>query len=474
MATAAAAPQADPPLKRAISRNMLLLFVIGDVVGGGIYTLVGKIGGEVGGLVWLPMGVALALALLTATAYAELVTKYPQAAGAALYVNKAFRRPFFTFMIAFAVMCSGIASAATLARGVAGTYLPQIFDGLDGTATIKLIGLGFLLIVAAINFRGISESVKLNVVLTLIELGGLVLIIVIAIAALLDGTGDLSNAFSTRGEDVDLLPATITATALAFYALIGFEDSVNVAEEAQDPRRDYPRALFGGIAVAGVVYLLIGVLAPAVLPEDQLLSTDDVDNPLIFLSQTGPLGISATVFAVIGVLALANGALINMIMASRLTYGMSRQGIIPRLFSRVHAGRQTPLTAILFTTLLGAILLVVTNDLSDLSNTTTSLLLGVFFFVNVSVLVLRRDKVDVDHFVAPTALPAIGAIVSIGLLIYRVVEDTGQIVYAAALLALGVVFWFISSATKARTDREFDTGLIEQIENPDAEPRDKR
>jgi APA family basic amino acid/polyamine antiporter len=474
MATTAAAPQADPPLKRAISRNMLLLFVIGDVVGGGIYTLVGKIGGEVGGLVWLPMGVALALALLTATAYAELVTKYPQAAGAALYVNKAFRRPFFTFMIAFAVMCSGIASAATLARGVAGTYLPQIFDGIDGTATIKLIGLGFLLIVAAINFRGISESVKLNVVLTLIELGGLLLIIIIAIAALLDGTGDIGNAFSTRGEDVDLLPATITATALAFYALIGFEDSVNVAEEAEEPRRDYPRALFGGIAVAGVVYLLIGVLAPAVLPEDQLLSTDDVDNPLIFLAQTGPLGISATVFAVIGVLALANGALINMIMASRLTYGMSRQGIIPRLFSRVHAGRQTPLTAILFTTLLGAILLVVTNDLSDLSNTTTSLLLAVFFFVNVSVLVLRRDTVDVDHFVAPTALPAIGAIVSIGLLIYRVVNDTGQILYAVALLALGVVFWFISSATKVRTDKEFDTGLIERIENPDAEPRDKR
>ncbi len=465
------APGADPPLKRAISRNMLLLFVIGDVVGGGIYTLVGKVGGEVGGLVWLPMGIALALALLTATAYAELVTKYPQAAGAALYVNKAFRRPFFTFMIAFAVMCSGIASAATLARGVSGTYLPQLIGGIDGLAAVKLIGLGFLLIVAAINFRGISESVKVNVVLTLIELGGLLLIIVIAVAALVDGTGDVGNAFSTRGEDVSLLPATITATALAFYALIGFEDSVNVAEEAENPRRDYPRALFGGIAIAGVVYLVIGVLAPAVLPKDELLSTSDVDNPLIFLAQTGPLGISPKVFAVIGVLALANGALINMIMASRLTYGMSRQGIIPSLFARVHRTRRTPLAAIVFTTLLAAVLLVVTNSLTDLSNTTTSLLLGVFFFVNISVLILRRDPVDHDHFVAPSILPAIGAVVSLGLLIYRIVNDTGQIVFAAGLLALGVVFWFVSSATKGRTDREFDTGLIERIENPDVEDR---
>ncbi|MGX6448391.1 APC family permease [Patulibacter sp. S7RM1-6] len=470
MATAPAPthPEADPPLKRAISRNMLLLFVVGDVVGGGIYTLVGKIGGEVGGLVWLPMGIALALALLTATAYAELVTKYPQAAGAALYVNKAFRRPFFTFMIAFAVMCSGIASAATLARGVAGTYLPQLIGGIDTDAAVKLIGLGFLLIVAAINFRGISESVKLNVVLTIIELGGLLLIIVIGVAALLDGTGSIDNAFSTRGEDVNLLPATITATALAFYALIGFEDSVNVAEEAKDPRRDYPRALFGGIAVAGVVYLVIGVLAPAVLPTDKLLSTDDVDNPLIEIAQLGPLSVPVKLFAVIGVLALANGALINMIMASRLTYGMSRQGIIPRLFSKVHAGRQTPLTAIVFTTILGVVLLVATNDLADLSNTTTSLLLLVFFFVNVSVLVLRRDRVDHDHYVAPSVLPAVGALVSIGLLIYRIVNDTSQIVFAAALLALGAVFWVLSHLTKRQEDqREFDTGLIERIEHPD-------
>ena len=466
-------PASDPPLKRAISRNMLLLFVIGDVVGGGIYTLVGKVGGEVGGMVWLPMGIALLLALLTATAYAELVTKYPQAAGAALYVNKAFGRPFFTFMVAFAVMCSGIASATTLARGVAGTYLPQLIDGIDGTTAIKLIGFGFLLIVAAINFRGISESVKVNVVLTLIEIGGLVLIIVVGVAALLDGTGDVGNAFSTRGQDVDLIPATMTATALAFYALIGFEDSVNVAEEAEDPRRDYPRALFGGIAVAGVIYLVIGILAPAVLPVDKLLSTDDVDNPLIEIVQLDPLSIPVKVFAVIGILALANGALINMIMASRLTYGMSRQGIIPSFFSRVHVGRRTPLNAILFTTGLAAILLLVTNDLTELSGTTTSLLLGVFVFVNISVLVLRRDRVDRDHFVAPSALPAIGAVISLALLVHRVVEDTDQIVYALGLLALGLVFWLVNvGASRSGRGTEFDTGLIERIEHPD-DPDDR-
>src|SRR3712207_997667 len=124
---------------------------------------------------------------------------------------------------------------------------------------------------------------------------------------------------------------------------------------------------------------------------------------------------STKVFSAIALFALANGALINMIMASRLVYGMSREGIIPRPFGRVHGGRRTPWVAIVFTTLLAAVL-VVSGDLSDLADTTVVLLLLVFAAVNVSVLVLRRDPVDRDHFHAPSAIPVIGAIVSLGLL----------------------------------------------------------
>ncbi|MGE4427132.1 MAG: APC family permease [Solirubrobacteraceae bacterium] len=462
-------PGADPPLKRAISRNMLLLFVIGDVVGGGIYTLVGVVGGEVGGLVWLPFGLALGLALLTATAYAELVTKYPQAAGAALYVNKAFRKPFFTFMVAFAVMASGIASASTLSRGVAETYLPRLFDANPSDTQIVLIALGFLLIVAAVNFRGISESVKLNVVLTLVEVAGLLLIITIGVAALIDGVGDVGNAFSTAdakaaGNDVSLVPAALAGTALAFYALIGFEDSVNVAEEAKDPGRDFPRALFGGLAFAGVMYLVIGIIAPAVLPYTTLV--DDKTTPLLEISQLGPLSVEIKIFAAIGVLALINGALINMIMASRLTYGMARQRIVPSIFGRVHRGRQTPWTAILFTTAL-AIILTATGDVSELATTTTTLLLGVFAVVNVSVLVLRGSPVEHRHFVAPTFLPAIGAVVCLTLLVYRIADGTDSLARPFLLLGLGVVFWLVNWVATRREPSEFDTGLIEKIEHPD-------
>ncbi len=454
-----------PELKRAISRKLLLLFVIGDVVGGGIYTLVGDVGAEVGGVVWLPMMLALGLALFTAASYAELVTKYPQAAGAALYVNKAFRRPFLTFMVAFAVMCSGIASAATLARGVSGKYLPQLWTDTP----VVPVALIFLILVAALNFRGISESVKVNVVLTLIELGGLILVIVIGVAALSDGQGDLSNAFTFDGHSGSLVGAALAGTALAFYALIGFEDSVNVAEEAKDPVRDYPLALFGGILIAGAIYLIIGVLAPAVLPTDVLTDTEN-GTPLISLATTGPLAVDAQLFAVIGILALANGALINMIMASRLVYGMSVQAIVPRVFSKVHPTRRTPYTAILFTTAL-AMALASTGSVADLASTTVVLLLTVFTFVNVAVLVLRGDRIDRDHFEAGAIVPIIGAVASAGLLTFRVVDDPEQLTRAGLLLALGVVLWFVNLGGR-RAEGTMDTTELVAMQRGDVRDDD--
>jgi amino acid transporter len=162
-ADATATDAGGTPLKQAITRNMLLVFVLGDVLGAGIYALVGEVGAEVGGAIWTAFGLALLLAVFTAFAYAELVTKYPQAAGAALYVNKAFGAPFLTFLVAFAVMASGVTSAATLATAFAGDYLREFID-----VPTTLAALVFLAAVMALNIRGISESVKVNVVLTTI------------------------------------------------------------------------------------------------------------------------------------------------------------------------------------------------------------------------------------------------------------------------------------------------------------------
>ena len=389
--------------------------------------------GRVGGAIWSAFLLALTLALFTACAYAELVTKYPLAGGAAVYVNKAWRRPFLTFLVAFAVMSSGLTSAATLARAFGGRYLSAFVDA-PGT----LVGLLFITAVALINFRGISESVRLNVVLTSIELSGLVLVVVAGVAAIIHGGADIDagRVFEFKdGEPVML--ALLGGAGLAFFALIGFEDSVNMAEETQEPARDYPWALFGGLAAAGGIYLAITTVASTVVPTDRLVGSD---GPLLEVVRSDPLNLPTKLFSAIALCALANGALINMIMASRIVYGMARERILPARLGAVHGERRTPLIAILTTTAI-AMVLIVSGDLSGLADTTVLLLLLVFSAVNVAVLLLRRDPVDHTHFRAPTAIPVIGAGVSLALMTTKAAETFAR---AGLLLLVGVVLWALN------------------------------
>ncbi len=412
------------------------------MLGAGIYVLVGNVADRVGGAVWLPFLVALILALFTACSYAELVTKYPGAGGAALYADKAFRRPFVTFMVMFAVMLSGITSASTLARAFAGDYL----DTLVSSPTLP-VALGFIVVVALINAHGISDSVRLNVVLTLVELGGLVLIIVVGGGALASGHGDPARAIHFEHGD-PVVWSVLAGALLAFYALIGFEDSVNVSEETRDPRRDYPRALFGALAFAGVIYVSIAIVASMVVPTATLAASS---GPLLEVVKVGPLAVSTKLFSVIALLAVANGALINMIMASRLLYGMSREGIVPRALGFVDRRRQTPVVAIALTTALAAVLISI-GDLSSLADSTVLLLLLVFATVNLSVLRLRGHEVEHEHFHAPAAFPVVGIAVILLLL-----TQTGHEAFelAGPLLAFGVVLYF---ATRALVRRERHPG----------------
>ncbi len=418
-------------LARAITPGLLLLFIVGDILGGGIYALVGEVGAETGGAIWSAFLLALIMAAFTAGSYAELVSKYPKAGGAALYTHRAFKSRFLSFIVAFAVICSGITSASALARGFGGDYLSEFVD-------LKVV-LGALLLLAAItivNLRGIAESVKLNVGFTIVEIGGLLLIVLIAAVALFQGDADTGRAFEFK-DGSSVFAAMLAGAALAFYALIGFEDSVNVAEETTEPRRIYPRALFGGLAIAGVLYFLVTFGASIVVPTNDLASSS---GPLLEVVKQGPLGIPEKVFSAIGLLALANGALINMIMASRLLYGMSREGVLPSPFSRILPERRTPWVAIAFATLLSAIL-IVTGDLSKLADTTVALLVCVFIVVNTSVLVLRRDRVEGDHFRVPSVFPVLGVAVSIALLTQVEVET---FVRAGILIAIGLGLWVVN------------------------------
>ncbi|PLS84084.1 MAG: amino acid permease [Actinobacteria bacterium] len=427
-------------LRRAIGPRLLLLFIIGDMLGTGIYVRVGSVAGEVGGAVWVSFLVAFALAALTAFAYAELVTKYPGAAGAALYANRAFRNPFVSFMVAFAVVCSGLASAGAAARAFGGDYL-SVFVSLP----TLLVAVLFVAVLSTINFIGISESLKTNLVLTLIELSGLLLIIVIGGLALSGGTADVGRPFTFSAETGVAL-AVLTGASTAFYALVGFEDSVNVAEETRDPVRTFPRALFGGILITGIVYLLVAFTATMVIDPARLAGEETA--PLSLVITEGPLGFPPQLFSLIALVAITNTALANLIMGSRVVYGMAREGVMPSILGRTHQGRGTPWVAIVF---VAAILLalVTSGDVGDLADTTVVLLLLVFTVVNVAVLVLKRDRVDHNHFSAPSFIP----MVAIAVIVVLLLQQEADIFLRAGILVAGVVLYFVNYFTKRGLDR---------------------
>lgn len=437
----------EPTLRRVMGPWLLLLFIVGDILGTGIYALTGQVANDVGGVVWLPFLVAFLVALITAFSYLELVTKYPQAAGAALYTHKAFGIQFFTFMVTFAVMCSGITSASTASRAFASNFAEAFDWDVRTGAGITIIGIVFMLAVAAVNFRGVSESVKLNVVLTCVELSGLLIVIFIGMWALGVGEGDFSRAATFDTGDRSALGGVIAATTLAFYAMVGFEDSVNMAEECKDPTRIFPKVLLIGLVSTGLIYVLVSVTAVALVPINEL---GEGDTPLLKVVEAGAPGFPLGVFAFITMFAVANSALINMLMASRLLYGMARQHVLPYALGRVHPSRRTPYVAIGFTTVLALGLITVVGEVPQLGGTTALLLLCVFTVVNVAVLVLRRDVVEHKHFRAPTVLPIIGAVSCAFLATPLTDRDPVQYKIAGVLLAIGVVLWFVTVAVNKR------------------------
>ena len=432
---------AEPSLHRVMGPWLLLLFIVGDILGTGIYALTGQVAKQVGGIVWLPFVVAFVVALVTALSYLELVTKYPKAAGAALYTHKAFGIHFITFIVAFAVMCSGITSASTASRAFAANMSNAMGLNLSGFG-ITVTGLAFMAIIAAVNFRGVGESVKANVVLTCVELTGLLIIIVIGLWAIGLGQGDVSRVIQFRSNaDGGMFWPVIAATTLAFFAMVGFEDSVNMAEECKDPTRHFPKVLLTGLAITGLIYVLVSISAITLVAPEQL---GEGETPLLQVVKQGAPNFPLWIFGFITMFAVANSALINMLMASRLVYGMSREHVLPPALGKVHKTRRTPYIAIGFTTLLAFALITFVGGVPALGGTTALLLLCVFTVVNVAVLVLRRDPVEHQHFRTPTILPILGAAFCAFLTGPWTGRDSVQYRVAGVLLAVGVVLWFVT------------------------------
>ena len=449
----------DAELKRVIGPKLLLFLIMGDIIGAGIFAITGKVAGQVGGAAWLPFLVAFAIATLTAFSYLELVTKYPHAAGAALYVHKAFGIHFVTFIVAFTVACSGITSAATSATLVGQNLLIGFGQFIDGVPTTPQAGMWaaiiIIVILALINLRGVGESVKFNLVLTIVSLAIMAVIIGIGFSVIASGQGDISRlvVFETPS-DRSLFAAVTMGTAIAFFAMVGFEDSVNLVEETKNPNKIFPKIMLIGLGLCAVIYMLVAITVIMVIPTGDLLNPKNPDAGILLdVVRIGAPNIPIdTIFPFVTVFAVVNTALMNMLMASRLLYGMARQGVLPQFLGKVHSTRRSPWVAILFSTALAIALVAYVNLDSEngivgsLGGTTALLLLCVFAVVNVSLLVLRRDKAPADAFRAPTIIPILGVVFCLFLAgpWARSRADWVQYEIAGLLLVIGVVLWAVT------------------------------
>jgi APA family basic amino acid/polyamine antiporter len=421
---------AQPSLQRAIGPKLLLFLVIGDMLGTGIYALTGDVAGQVGGAAWLAFGGAFLVAIFTATSYLELVGKYPHAAGAALYAQRAWGNRFLTFIVGFAVMCSALTSVAAASRTFAG-----YFQELAPLPLLLLVPV-FIVGLALLNLRGVAESVKANVAMTCVELAGLLIVIVVGATALANGIGDAGRALEFN-EGADPFALVVSGAALAFFAIVGFEDSVNMVEETTNPQRDFPRAFFIGITITGAVYMLVAFFTTALVPIDVLR---DSNQDLLEVVRIGAPAFPLAVFSVIAMVAVGNTSLINLMMASRLLYGLARERAVPAVFAAVHPRRRTPWVAALFTTAL-ALVLASWSGVRTLGGTTALLLLCVFCLVNAAVLVLRSRPVEHRHYRAPTIFPVLGLVSCAYLATPFAGRDPMQYRVAGVLLLLGLALF---------------------------------
>ena len=397
-------------LDRAINLPLLVLYGLGTIVGAGIYALIGEIAGVAGYGAPAAFLFASIIAGFTACSFAELSARFPRAAGAALYVRQGFGRKSLALVVGLAVMASGMASAAALVNGFQG-YLTD-FVSFERATTILIV----TLIIGAIAAWGIAESVRIAAAITLIEIGGLVVVIALGADALLL----LPQRWELflPGSDAAGWTGILLGITLSFYAFIGFEDMVDVAEEVKQVRRTMPIGILLTLGVATVLYVSLMTTALLTLTPRELAASSAPMSTL-YAAHTGgePIFIG-----VIALFAIINGALIQIIMASRVLYGLASRGQLPAVFARIHARTQTPIVATAAITA-GVLLLALIGRLAGLATTTSLIMLCIFSGVNFALWRIKgRDEEAPPTLTFPRWLPLIGGTLSASFVIREIIH----------------------------------------------------
>lgn len=445
----------EPGLKRSITGRQLFFYTLGDVLGSGIYVLIGLVAAAVGGAFWIAFAVGVAIAGITGSAYAELVTKYPQAAGAALYVKRAFGSSALSFLVTVSFLSASFAAAGSLASGFA-QYFAELWPG----PSELLVMLVFIAALSVVNFLGITESVVINMAMAFVEIAGLVIIMLSGIWYVAEGNAHFDTLLEFQADGSPAL-AILAGVALSFFAMTGFENTANVAEETIDPHRSFPRSLIGGMVVAGVIYVLVSVTAALTVDTSTLA---DSDAALLEVIKEGILpfstGFMTDLFAVIAMVAIANTTLVAVVTQPRILYGMANEDVVPAVFNKLHPGRRSPWVGLVFSAVVVAALLVVGTLLTNagsgldlvarLATVTVLFLLFIYGLVIVSALKLRGQDETEQTYRANTPLLIVGLVGNAAILAWSIYDDPASLLWCAALLGVGLLLFLVERAIGTR------------------------
>lgn len=393
-------------LSRRLTLPLVTLYGLGTILGAGIYVLVGKVAGQAG--LYAPLSFLLAafIASLTAFSYANLSSRYPFSAGEARYIHHAFNSRWLAGLVGWSIVFIGVTSGATMTLGFAG-YL-HIFLQFDTWLIVTLLILFF----GAMAIWGILESVGIIALITVVEIVGLLLVIGMNTQALADVSA-LFNDWSGLST-MAVWNGIILGSVLAFYAFLGFEDIVNIAEEVVDAERNLPRAIYLSLAVSGLLYMLVSLLSILVLPLEQLAASE---APMADMMSNNAW--SRNAMGLISMLAISNGALIQIIMASRVMYGMSELGNAPALFRIVNPLTRTPVTATIVVCLL-VLGFALWLPLVTLAQITSVITLFVFALVNLALLKVNiDDRQTRQPLLRHYLIPLLGALICLFLFAYQ-------------------------------------------------------
>ena len=394
-------------LKRTLGPVTVTFYGLGTIVGAGIYVLLGSVASYTGELLAYAFLIAGAIAVFTALSYAELSARLPQCAGATVYIDAAWQRRYLSICVGWMLVFTGVVSASAIANGFVG-YMNE-FLAVGRVPAIS----GLILFLGAIAILNMQASAILIFVVTVLEVAGLVWVTYTASIA---EPMAMATIAEPQMADSSLIFGVLLGSFVAFYAFIGFEDMVNIVEEVKNPKRTMPLAIILAVVIATVLYFAVATAALRVLPASELSVSD---APLSAIMQAS--GGGGELISLISLVAVINGALVQIIMASRVLYGMASKEMALSLFLRVSKRTHTPIPATLI--VIGLILVfALMLPITRLAQLTSLVMLAIFVLVNLALLRLKSDSSVVYQGVQfPKAIPLLGALTAFSLLLFQLI-----------------------------------------------------